>query len=298
MLPNCTTLTLPLDGSIDVPVNTDFSWNPVSGATGYRINIGDNVNFYGEFDVGNNLTFDLGFDLPENELIFVRIIPYNGLGDAIGGCTNESFTTGSISALPICTQLLAPLDLNVNVSPDTDLTWVPEPNATGYRLSVGTISNGTDILDNVDVGNFTTYDILGDLPENTDIFVLIIPYNDFGDAEGCTEEYFTTGSVNTTPEDDNTKYGFSPDGNGINDYWHIDGIENHPNNVVTIYNRWGDLVFQIRGYDNYARAFRGEANKKTNMGAGKLPSGTYFFHIIIDGEHHLKKTKGFVVIKR
>ena len=32
--------------------------------------------------------------------------------------------------------------------------------------------------------------------------------------------------------------GFSPDGNGVNDTWHISGIERYPNNRVEIYNRW------------------------------------------------------------
>lgn len=99
-------------------------------------------------------------------------------------------------------------------------------------------------------------------------------------------------------ETDQTKYGFSPDGDGINEYWEIDGITNYPNNRVLIYNRWGDLVFEVKGYNNTTKVFRGIANRKRNLGADKLPEGTYFFHIIIDGPHHLKKEKGFLVLKR
>ena len=44
--------------------------------------------------------------------------------------------------------------------------------------------------------------------------------------------------------------------------------------------------------------FRGEANKLTKIGAGTLPSGTYFFDIQITGTHNLKKLKGFLVLKR
>jgi len=44
--------------------------------------------------------------------------------------------------------------------------------------------------------------------------------------------------------------------------------------------------------------FFGEANRSKNIGGGKLPSGTYFFEIKINGAHNLKKTKGFLVLKR
>ncbi|GAL82633.1 hypothetical protein JCM19274_4086 [Algibacter lectus] len=56
-----------------------------------------------------------------------------------------------------------------------------------------------------------------------------------GDATSCAENVFTT---LTAPKHD-VKYGFSPDNDGINDFWNIEGIEMHPDNMVTIYNRWG-----------------------------------------------------------
>jgi gliding motility-associated-like protein len=130
------------------------------------------------------------------------------------------------------------------------------------------------------------------------VFVSIIPYNSVGNATSCSEESFTTETPLVTLDEDNTKYGFSPDGDGINEFWEIDTIENYPDNTVTIYNRWGDMVFTIKGYNNTTRVFRGDANKKTKLGANKLPSGTYFFDIQINGNHNLKKTKGFVVLKR
>ncbi|MFC5046848.1 HYR domain-containing protein [Aquimarina hainanensis] len=95
-----------------------------------------------------------------------------------------------------------------------------------------------------------------------------------------------------------TRYGFSPDNDGINDFWEIKKIEEYPENVVSIYNRWGDLVFEIDGYDNKHRVFNGMANRLQNLGASKLPEGTYFFIISIKGTHTLKKTKGYLILKR
>ena len=71
-------------------------------------------------------------------------------------------------------------------------------NADGYFVTVGTTSGGNDILDNQDVAG-TTFDLPIDLPENTQIFVTLVPYNGVGQATACTEESFTTETVTTIP---------------------------------------------------------------------------------------------------
>jgi len=43
--------------------------------------------------------------------------------------------------------------------------------------------------------------------------------------------------------------GFSPNGDGINDRWVIQGIDGL-DNQVRVYNRWGNLVFDREGYNN------------------------------------------------
>lgn len=300
IIPICTRLITPLDLDIDVSVSTNLTWVTTPDATGYRLSVGtisNGTDIIDDLDVGNTTTYDLPNDLPENTQIFVNILPYNSNGSPIN-CLEEFFTTGFAPTVPDCTILLAPLNTSLNVSVTTDLTWSAIDDALGYILTVGTVSGGIDIIDNLDVGTNTTYDLPNDLPENSDIYVSIIPYNAVGLAIECTEEVFSTEMGSVIPETDTTKYGFSPDGNGINDFWKIEGIANYPDNEVIIYNRWGDLVFKIKGYDNISRVFRGEANQKTNMGAGKLPSGTYFFEIKINSEHNLNKTKGYVIIKR
>ena len=298
-IPNCTNLTIPSNGSTNVSIITDLTWTAIANADGYFVTVGTSS---GGNDILDNedvtgTTFNLPADLPENMEIFVTIIPYNGVGNATG-CTEESFTTETLASIPNCTTLTSPFNGSTDVSIATDLTWTAIANADGYFVTVGTSSGGVDILDNFDVGNFSTYNLFEDLPENTEIFVSITPYNGVGDAIACPEERFTTETSVVADEPDNTKYGFSPDGDGINEFWEIDNIENYPDNTVTIYNRWGDIVFSVKGYNNTSRAFRGNANRKTNMGADKLPSGTYFFLIEINGSHNLKKTKGFVVLKR
>jgi gliding motility-associated-like protein len=71
--------------------------------------------------------------------------------------------------------------------------------------------------------------------------------------------------------------GISPNNDGLNDFFLIQNIQFlEPNNKVTIYNRWGDKVFEMDNYDSASadRRFEGKQN------SGKeLPSGVYFYKV-------------------
>jgi len=292
-IPPCTNLSSPLNNATEVSIISDISWNESLDADGYRISVGTSANgtdIVNNEDVASLTSYTFGNDLPSETLIFVTIVPYNTSGDALG-CTSDSFKTEVI--IPECTSITSPFNGESEVALESTITWNEVEKTDGYRISIGTTSGGTDIVNNQDVGPLTSYMHNGEFPFGTEIYVNITAYNSKGDAVTCEEQTFTT----LIPEDE-TKYGFSPDGDGINEYWHIENINYYPENMVTIYNRWGDAVFKIENYNNGSEVFRGDANLKTKMGAGQLPSGTYFFHIEIEGETILKKTKGYVVIKR
>ena len=86
--------------------------------------------------------------------------------------------------------------------------------------------------------------------------------------------------------------GVSPNGDGYNDYFEISNIGHYPNNKVSIYNRWGDKVFEVTGYDNDQKVFKGENNITGN---GKLSSGVYFYRILLgDGT---KELNGYLELK-
>ncbi|PIF00915.1 MAG: hypothetical protein CR994_03640 [Maribacter sp.] len=292
--PTCTNVTSPANGATDVSVSTNIGWDIVANADDYLLTIGITSG-------GNNITnttvtgttYDIPTDLTENTTYYVSVIPQNAVGQATG-CAEISFTTETIATVPTCTNVTTPTNGATDISISTNIVWDAVANADDYLLTIGTTSGANDITDTTVTG--TTYDIPTDLNQNTTYYVSVIPQNSTGQATGCTEISFTTKEPVFFV--DETKYGFSPDGDGVNETWKIVGIEQYPNNTVSIFNRWGDLVFQVNNYDNINNVFRGKANRLTGLGADELPEGTYFFNIAIQGTHNLRKTKGFLVLKR
>lgn len=118
-------------------------------------------------------------------------------GDRIRGkYINANCNTGTCTPPP-CTSLSDPLANAVNVDINNNISWTSSPGANGYKLTIGTVPNGSDILNNVDVGLITTYNPVNALPFNTIIFVKVVPYNELGDAS-CNFQSFTT-EANTIP---------------------------------------------------------------------------------------------------
>ena len=115
------------------------------------------------------------------------------------GCGTVTVPQGSGGQLS-CTSLTDPVNGATNVPVTSALTWAASSGATGYKLTAGTTPNGTDILNNFDVGNVTTYNPPGDYPYNTTIYVRITPYDANGDVTGCQQESFTTQSAGGCPD--------------------------------------------------------------------------------------------------
>ncbi|GAB3529569.1 hypothetical protein GCM10027443_09140 [Pontibacter brevis] len=140
--------------------------------------------------------------------------------------------------------------------------------------SVTSVSGGvapyTYKLDN---GNFTTSTALNNLSGGTHTLLV-------KDASGCTTEVtFTIEAI----DDIEVPNGFTPNGDGINDRWEIKNLSRlYPRCRVTVYNRWGSLVFESFGYNT---EWDGTYNGKN------LPDGTYYCIVELgDGRAPLKKS--------
>ncbi|UZR94746.1 Ig-like domain-containing protein [Chondrinema litorale] len=83
----------------------------------------------------------------------------------------------------------------------------------------------------------------------------------------------------------------TPNGDEKNDFLWIDGIECYPNNTVKIFNRWGNLVFEINGYENnLERGWSGQVNKNAGIAIGdQVPDGTYLCIVHLDSDTEVSK---------
>lgn len=92
---------------------------------------------------------------------------------------------------------------------------------------------------------------------------------------------FTIAIVNKTdviPTDVIVYNAVSPNGDGINDSFHIKGIDNYPDNKVEIYNRWGVKVYDADSYNESDVMFKGYSDGRGTVKRGEgLPAGTYFY---------------------
>jgi gliding motility-associated-like protein len=107
---------------------------------------------------------------------------------------------------------------------------------------------------------------------------------------GCTTIATTEVAVVCDPEIPN---GFSPNHDGINDYFVITGFEDYPEITIYVYNRWGNLVFRQQEYDN---RWDGRSNVGGALMGEDLPDGTYYY--ILDLHNNRKPATGYVVIRR
>lgn len=196
----CPNLLAPMNGDIDIPVDSNISWEFVEGVTGYIISIGTTPGGNDIIDqraVGSSTSYTPPLGLPENTQIYVSITLFFFDQPNIP-CASESFRTEDVTTVPVCTSLSNPLNGAINVNGATSIVWNYAARATSYQLLVGTSSGAGDII-NQNIGNVLSYNPPGDLQTGTQFFVTVVPLNDIGPAAGCREESFTTGAAATLP---------------------------------------------------------------------------------------------------
>jgi len=85
----------------------------------------------------------------------------------------------------------------------------------------------------------------------------------------------------------------TPNGDGQNDYLIIDGIQYYPNNQLYVFDKWGDIVYQKKGYNNQWNAIGSNGNP--------LPDGTYYYVLKLNEQNKAggkNEYTGYLMIKR
>lgn len=147
--PGWTQFTYPVSGQLGVSSGQAFQWNSVSGAENYQLQVGSSPGASDVFDSGviptNSVTVP---KLPASGTVYARVraIPA-GWGTTLGAdFPRGTYVTFSVDGKVNGAAFLTPAS-GTTVDADTPITWQNEPLALGYRLTLGTSSGGSDLLD-------------------------------------------------------------------------------------------------------------------------------------------------------
>lgn len=205
------------------------------------------------------------------------------------GFTFYEWSNGAQGANAFSTTVNAPGDYTVTVSDtdacSTDLTITVNPSSAATIVDIDTsgFSSGsnTAVISVTGSGDYE-YDLDGlgyrDSNEFTDIFkgfhVLTVR-----DKNGC-------GEVSQEFAVLDFEEFFTPNDDGFNDVWSIEAIEAFPGSELTIFDRYGKLLYQFTspgiGWDG---TFNGQP----------LPSSTYWFSLKVPDQ---EEVRGFFALKR
>jgi len=162
----------------------------------------------------------------------------------------------------------------------------------GYALNSFTVTSGTY---NSSTGIWAVPSVLPKGSQTLTINAKVLDVNDYiNTARVVKMDQLDTNSSNN--EDSATiapsclkiYNEFSPNDDGQNDTFYIDCITQYPDNQLEIFNRWGNLVYFKKGYDN-------TWDGKADGSAKTLPEGTYFY--ILDLGDGSPKTSGWLYLK-
>ena len=144
-----------------------------------------------------------------------------------------------------------------------------DPQDSLSDLDQDGLSNIEEYIYSTNPNNIDTDgDGLNDFDEINSGFDPLLPNTDC-DNDGIFDYFDEDSCIIFIPD------GFSPNGDGFNDYFEIVGLENlSPQNELIVFNRWGQIVFKENNYNN---DWSGYNNSSNSMFTDKLSSGTYYY---------------------
>ena len=173
-----------------------------------------------------------------------------------------------------------------------------DPLPTGYEFVSFTASSGAY---NNTSGIWQIPSVAGGTSETLDISVIVLDIDDYlntamlvglDQIDGNTANDQGSASIDASCLTIFNE--FSPNNDGNNEVFYIDCITRYPNNTLTIYNRWGNIVFEMVGYDN---TWDGTSNGRATLYTEeKLPVGTYYY--ILDLGDGTEPKAGWLYINR
>lgn len=185
--------------------------------------------------------------------------------------------------------------IQVNAGNDTTLYFETEHTLNGSYINPDEIKSvsvewskigGPGLLSDQNSLNAVISELYGFFKTNVELLFTVSK----GDATSECFDVVDTLIIQLEPI--STPTGFSPNGDGVNDFFIIKGVDNTISSELIIFNRWGTEVYRKKNY-SYESAWDGK-----NMKGEILPEDTYFYIFsITDSFNKVSTKKGFIVIK-
>ena len=129
------------------------------------------------------------------------------------------------------------------------------------------------------------------------------PTKPFDSNGNGTPDYLEFNNHNNSNSEDDIEIfnGVSPDSTDpLNAVFTIRNIELYPDNTVEVYNRWGVLVYETKGYGQNGKYFIGESEGRVTISKSEqLPEGTYYYVLRYTKDSgETKERSGYLYINR
>ncbi len=229
----------------------------------------NHIQCYGE--PTGSITIGVNGGTPPYSYLWSNGSYYTSINDLNAGTYSLTVTDNNACTVSGSTVITQPEVLNAELFPfdisclnqsDGHITSQVSGGSGGYQYLWSTEETNPDIYDLAEgTYSLTVTDIFGCAVEKT--------------AEIITKEVSCLNIPNT----------FTPNGTGINDEWVIRNIHLYPDCLMQVFNSWGQLVFESKGYtENWDGTYNGNP----------LPAGTYYY--ILSFSSSLETLTGTVTI--
>lgn len=99
-----------------------------------------------------------------------------------------------VTAVPGCATISSPAAGATGASVRQQIAWGAVAGAESYKIKVGTTPGASNVYSGTTTNTFFVPASSSTFPENTMLYTTVVPTNALGDATGCSEISFTTGT--------------------------------------------------------------------------------------------------------
>lgn len=177
------------NGSFNDAGEQYFTTAPFVGGTGATVSLSGTIAVPDGITGDRRMRIKYNFNSSTTSVTTALSDPCGDIGN--GQVEDYTLNITPPATAPACTTVTAPTEGSM-ISANTTFTWTAAPNASGYKLYLGTTAGGTEILNGTLVTG-TSYSTL--LTNGTTYYLKVVPTNSVGDAAGCTEVSFTAGPL-------------------------------------------------------------------------------------------------------